>query len=183
MTKFATNCARYVPALIVMLIAAVVLPARSAPALKPRLDDWRMLLSAEYGFMLAYPGSVFAPDPERSGNGGHVLVSRDGRAKLLVATFENEDHISLKAYRQQLIEDNYPDAALEFTPMGKRWFVLSGTQGETHFYYRVTFTCAGGLINSWAIMHPVAERSFYDRVVEAVHRSYTPGAGSSGRCG
>jgi hypothetical protein len=38
------------------------------------------------------------------------------------------------------------------------------------------------LINSWAMLYPVAERKRYDRVVEAVARTYVPGAGRGGRC-
>jgi hypothetical protein len=35
------------------------------------------------------------------------------------------------------------------------WFVLSGTRDGTIFYERVTFTCGGKLINSWAMLYPV----------------------------
>jgi hypothetical protein len=111
-----------------------------------------------------------------------VFVSRDGRARLLVATFENEEGTSLEEYRQQLITENYSDAELDFTPVKSRWFVLSGTQHDQHFYYRVTFTCGGKLINSWALLYPVAERKLYDDVVEAIARTYTPGAGRTGQC-
>lgn len=151
-------------------------------AAKVRLADWRTVQSDQYGFMIAYPGNVFETDQERSRDGGHVLVSRDGRATLLVATFENEDNASLEDYRQQLMIENYPDAELDFTPVRKTWFVLSGTQGDQHFYYRVSFTCGGRLINSWALIYPLAERRFYDNVVEAVAPTYTPGAGRTGEC-
>ena len=111
-----------------------------------------------------------------------MLVSRDGGARLLVATIENEGGTSLEEYRTQLLEENYPGANLDYTPVSNKWFVLSGTQGDTHFYYRVSFTCNGRLINSWALIYPVSEKRFYDRVVEAVARTYTPGAGRTGAC-
>jgi len=50
------------------------------------------------------------------------------------------------------------------------------------FYQRVSFTCGGRLINSWAMLYPAAERKMYDRVVEAVARSFMPGAGKTGTC-
>jgi hypothetical protein len=59
--------------------------------------------------------------------------------------------------------------------MRGRWFVISGTIGDREFYERVSFTCGGRLINSWAMIYPYAERDFYNRVVEAVARSYSPG--------
>jgi hypothetical protein len=43
------------------------------------------------------------------------------------------------------------------------------------FYERVTFTCGGRLINSWAILYPAGERRVYDRILEKVARSYRPG--------
>ena len=48
------------------------------------------------------------------------------------------------------------------------------------FYERVTFTCGGRLINSWAMLYPAAERRLYDRIVEQVARSYRAGEGSCG---
>jgi hypothetical protein len=51
-----------------------------------------------------------------------------------------------------------------------------------HFYERVSFTCGGRLINSWALLYPVSERGIYDRIVEAIARTYSPGAGRSGQC-
>ena len=47
---------------------------------------------------------------------------------------------------------------------------------------RVSFTCGGQLINSWAMIYPKSERRFYNRVVEAVARTYSPGAGRTGQC-
>jgi hypothetical protein len=43
------------------------------------------------------------------------------------------------------------------------------------FYERVTFTCAGRIINSWAMVYPVAERRRYDPIVEQVARSCKAG--------
>jgi hypothetical protein len=60
------------------------------------------------------------------------------------------------------------------------WFVLSGARDGTIFYERVTFTCGGRVINSWALLYPQAERRRYDRVVEQVARSYGAGAGNCG---
>ncbi|MGQ0673500.1 MAG: hypothetical protein ACT4N2_11585 [Hyphomicrobium sp.] len=161
---------------------AAVVCLTAGVAFGARLTDWTTVASEEFGFMIAYPANVFTPDDARSRDGGHVLVSRDGRARLLVATFENDGNASLDDYRRQLLDENYPDADLDFTPVSRKWFILSGTQGETHFYYRVNFTCGGRLINSWALIYPVSERRFYDRVVEAVARTYTPGAGRTGHC-
>ena len=78
--------------------------------------------------------------------------------------------------------ENYGGADLDYAPVKKRSFIVSGTRGTMHFYERVSFTCGGRLINSWALLYPVAERHIYDRIVEAIARTYSPGAGRNGRC-
>ena len=74
-----------------------------------------------------------------------------------------------------LLTESYAGAAIDYAPVRDTWFVLSGIRNGTMFYERVTFTCGGRRINSWAMLYPVAERRFYDRSVEQVHRSYRAG--------
>lgn len=149
---------------------------------RARLSQWETIQSSRHGFQIAYPGSVFAPQSGAASDDGHVFVSRDGAARLLVGAFENETSATLREYRTQLLDENYKGADLDYAPMRKRSFIISGTQGEMHFYERVSFTCGGRLINSWALLYPVAERHIYDRIVEAIARTYSPGAGRTGQC-
>ncbi len=167
-----------------LAIAAILAAglAEETAAGRVRFSEWTKIESERYGFLMAYPGSVFTPRQRAGGNEGHVLVSRDGSARLLVAAFENETETTLEEYRQQLLDENYKGADLDYAPIKRRGFIISGTQGSMHFYERVSFTCGGRLINSWALLYPVAERGFYDRVVEAIAKTYTPGAGRTGEC-
>lgn len=158
----------------------------AASGLALAAGDWRKswvtLENERHGFLIAYPGKVFRPQAEPTTDEGRVLYSADGRAQLLVGAFVNDEGISLKDYRRYLIEDQYAGADIQYAPVRRRWFVLSGTIGEMEFYERVSFTCGGRLINSWAMIYPHAENRFYDRVVEAVARTYSPGAGRDGDC-
>lgn len=154
----------------------------SAEAGAGRFGQWITLNNPRYGYQIAYPAGVFAPAESRDSQSGQVLVSRDGAAKLMVGTFDNEDAITLEEYRAQILSANYAGAELDYAPRRDRWFIVSGTRGDMHFYERVSFTCGGRLINSWALVYPVAERRFYDRVVEAVAPTYSPGAGVDGEC-
>jgi hypothetical protein len=156
--------------------------AGGASFAQQKLSGWETLTSERYGFLLAYPGSVFAVQDDAEQEAGHVLVSRDGKAKLLVGTFENDEQTSLEEYRAHLLTENYVGANVDYAPVKKKWFVISGTREGMHFYERVSFTCGGRLINSWALLYPAGERRFYDRVVEAIARTYTPGAGRTGDC-
>lgn len=145
------------------------------------IGEWKAIQHRR-GFMIAYPGSVFPKRAEGTSEDGEVLVSRDGNSKLLVGTFENTAEFSMKAYRDYLMENSYAGAKLDYERWHQRWFVISGTRNGTMFYERVSFTCGGKLVNSWAMLYPVAERRLYDRVVEAIARTYSPGAGPNGSC-
>ena len=168
--------------MVVSVACAAIGLATAATAAGQKLRQWEKIESERYGFMIAYPGSVFAPSPSAVTDNGHVLVSRDGGARLLVAAFDNEEAATLAEYRNQILTENYGGADLDYAPVKKRSFIVSGTRGTMHFYERVSFTCGGRLINSWALLYPVAERHIYDRIVEAIARTYSPGAGRNGRC-
>jgi hypothetical protein len=160
---------------------AVVLTGWAAAAADWR-RDWATVRNERHGFLIAYPIEVFAQAGEPKTDEGRVLYSRDGKAQLLVGAFANDEATTLEDYRNYLMQENYAGASIEYAPMRGRWFVLSGTIGDREFYERVSFTCGGKLINSWAMIYPKAERRFYNRVVEAVARTYSPGAGRSGNC-
>jgi hypothetical protein len=163
-----------------LLMTVQILPAAARTR---TFSDWATIYNQRFGFQIAYPADILFPTKTPSGNDGRVLQSADGKAKMLVATFENTENLSLQAYRDFLLSDIYANTKLNYQPVKPRWFVLSGVRGEQTFYERVTFSCGGRLINSWALLYPTAQRHLYDRVVEAVARTYSAGAGSDGQCG
>jgi hypothetical protein len=77
------------------------------------------------------------------------------------------------------VAGRYAGATFDYAPQRDSWFVLSGTLGEEMFYERVTISCDRRSIHGWLLTYPVAERSFYDPIVEEIHRSYEYGD----RCG
>lgn len=164
-------------------VALFGLTLSTAFAARAQPPDWTEIVHPQRGFAIAYPSEVFVPKTGAASEDGQVLVSRDGAAKLLVGTFDNTGAFSLDGYRRFLLEQNYSGADLDYERRKERWFVISGTRGDTMFYERVTFVCGGRLINSWAMLYPVSERRFYDPIVERVARSYSPGAGQTGNCG
>jgi hypothetical protein len=133
-----------------------------------------------HGFSLSYPAEAFAPQSASPAGEGRVFVSRDGNARLLAGALANAEGTSLRDYRALVLQQSYPGAAIDYAPVGGTWFVLSGTRDGMMFYERVTFTCGGRLINSWAMLYPATERRLYDRIVEQVARSYRPGESSCG---
>mgnify|MGYP003461218206 CR=1 FL=1 len=164
------------------IVGAIVVLLSGPAVAAPKFDEWATLKNARHGFAIAYPTAVFEQKTAPTSEDGRVLVSKDGKAKLLVGAFDNAEQNSLEDYRQFLLNEQYSGAEVDYAPVRQRWFVLSGTRNGEIFYQRVSFTCGGKLINSWAMLYPEAERKTYDRVVEAVARTYSPGAGRTGAC-
>jgi hypothetical protein len=133
-----------------------------------------------HGFSMSYPAGTFAPQPTAADSEGRVFTSRDGNARLLAGALPNTDAVNLRDYRSLVLQQSYPGANIDYAPLGSTWFVVSGTREGVMFYERVTFTCGGRLINSWAMVYPAAERRVYDRIVEQVSRSYRAGEGGCG---
>jgi hypothetical protein len=167
---------------IIVLNAAASAGPRPDAKINAKLNDWATLKNERHGFAIAYPVDLFEQKSAPTTDEGRILTSKDGKAKLLVGAFENADSNSLTDYRQFLLDNQYPGAAIDYDVIKQRWFVLSGTRNGEIFYQRVSFTCGGKLINSWAMLYPEAERKTYDAVLTAVARTYSPGAGRSGVC-
>lgn len=174
-----SSCSR---AFAYFALAHSVVAGFAAPCAAQRFTDWATVKSERHGFAIAYPSNVFEQKNPPKSDEGRVLISKDGKAKLLVGAFSNDDNQSLSEYRAYLLSDEFAGAAIDYAPMRRKWFVLSGVRNGEIFYQRVSFTCGGRLINSWAMLYPESDRKTYDRVVEAVARTYMPGAGRTGAC-
>lgn len=172
---------------MIRLFAAMALIAATsftlgAPSTHAQSGNWPLYEHPKLGFSLRYPAKIFVPQPDERMVDGRLFVSRDGRARLAVGAFANSDGLSPKAYRAYVLGKTYAGAELDYAPVRRSWFVLSGTRGEMTFYQRVAFVCGGRTINSWAMIYPTDDKDLYDRIVERVHRTYTPSAGLSGAC-
>jgi hypothetical protein len=130
-----------------------------------------------HGFSLSYPAAQFIALPAPNED-GRQLLSKDGKARLLVGTLANFDNKSLGAYRTFLMAESFAGAKFDYAPVRDTWFVLSGTRGDMAFYQRVNFACGGRAINSWMITFPAAETATYQPIIEQVHRDYRLGTGN-----
>ncbi len=154
----------------------------SVAAVAATAQDIATYRNDRHGFSLSYPAGTFTPQPQSppAGDDGRVFLSRDGNACLLAGALANADGMNLRDYRALVLQQSYPGAAIDYAPMRDNWFVLSGIRDGVMFYERVTFTCGGRRINSWAMLYPAAERRLYDRIVEQVARSYRAGEDNCG---
>lgn len=143
---------------------------------------WTLYRNERFGFLLTYPQALMKPETAAAREAGIAISSQDGRVRLLAGAGPNTGSDTLEDYRQFLLGDAYQGAKIDYAPVRSTWFVLSGIRGNQMFYERVTFACGGRLIYGWQLVYPLAERALYDRVVEAIHRSYRVGRGDGGTC-
>ncbi len=167
-------------AILVSLITSLAVALPSAAA--PRSAEWQDYTHPRLQFSISYPSDVFVPDPRANLDNGLALLSADGTARLLIGAFDNEHETSLEEYRTLVLDRSYKDAKLDYTPVRKSWFVLSGERDGWMFYERVSFSCEGRRITSWAMVYPVAERRYYDRLVERIAPTFRPSEGAAAGC-
>jgi hypothetical protein len=152
-------------------------PERSASGPRTGVSrDWTTYRDDQFGFSLSYPAEVFTAKLARPDGLDRIFRSRDGRAQLVVMVRSRSGE-SISSYRHSIINKRYAAATFDYTPVRESWFVLSGTKGQEMFYERVSFACGGRAILGWQLTYRVAEREFYDRIVEQVHRKYRYRAG------
>lgn len=164
-----------------VVIAALFALATSAFS-RPRDDlGWSTFHNDRFGLSFEYPANVFVDQRTSEAGDGDLFVTSDQSAKLLVGAFENVEAHTPASYQRFIARQSYPGLLVDYAPRGRTWSVLSGTQGATMVYEKVMFTCGGTIINSFALVYPIAERDFYDPIVEGIEDSFRPGAESCDR--
>jgi hypothetical protein len=158
------------------LSCAVVLAAGllSSAAARDRLD-WSPYFNERFGFSFRYPAGVFAPERMSERGDGEVFVAAGGEARLLVGAFENIDSHTVASYMSFVRRESYASFPVSYAPRGQTWFVLSGESSENVFYEKVIFSCGGRIINSFALMYPVASKRLFDPIVEGIENTFRPG--------
>ena len=161
---------RFLPLLMVLLGA---LPA----AALPRADDlgWTEFRNERFGLALRYPAEVFVTQRSSDAGDGDLFETPDGKGRLLVGAIENTDRFTPRSYQAFIARQSYPGLRVDYAPVGQSWAVLSGTVGQTMVYEKIMFSCGGSVINSFAMTYPIAERRFYDPLIEAIEDTFRPG--------
>jgi hypothetical protein len=107
----------------------------------------------------------------------HYFVSRDAEAELMVGAWNNAGQTPTE-FKRWLLANTGGYDQMTYVPRGRSWFVISGYRGDDIYYEKVMFSCAGSVVNIFAITYPQGLRHEYDRVVERMENSFRP----SNRC-
>ena len=159
-----------------LLLLSVLISALPAAAF-PQADDlgWTKFRNERFGLTLQYPAEVFVSQRRSDLGDGDLFETPDGRARLLVGAIENADRFTPRSYQTFIARQSYPGLRIDYAPVGRSWAVLSGTVGQTMVYEKIMFSCGGNVINSFAMTYPIAERRFYDPLIEAIEDTFRPG--------
>jgi hypothetical protein len=166
-----------------VLFALVLLAVGAGTVFSMEVRDWRGVdlgwgnyRNERFGITAEYPTRVFRLERASSAGDGELFVSKDGHARLLIGALENSEHFSPASYQRFISSQSYPGLKVDYSPIRGTWTVLSGTMGETMVYEKAMFSCGGQVISSFAMAYPVEQRSLYDRIVERIEHTFSPGA-------
>ena len=164
MTKILSIVASYVAAIL----------AQPTLALAQNSMGWQHYEETNASVELLYPAAVFKPDPSKTSPAGRVFVTTHGSARLLIGALQNTDKHTPRSYQKFISEESFKGANFDYAPVGNSWAVLSGTRDGTMFYQKAFFNCGGRIISTFALTYPIAERAFFDPIVERIEDSFRP---------
>ncbi len=137
--------------------------------------DWTVYHNARFGLQMRYPADVFSRRRTSEARDGDLFSTSDGSAKLLIGAFENTEGLFAgvvpAVHRARILSR----PARRLCACRADVDGAFGTRGNTMVYEKVMFSCGGQVINSFAIVYPIAERRLYDPIVEAIEDSFRPG--------
>jgi hypothetical protein len=158
------------------LIVLIYLGAMSSVTAATR--PWAYERDPGLGFQFIYPRDLFDRTEGDGKPSFHYFASRDADAKLMVGAWNNEAGQTPGEFKHWLLGNTGGYDNMTYVPRGRSWFVISGYRGDDIYYEKVMFSCAGTVVNVFAITYPKSLRSEYDPVVEQMEDSFRP----SNRC-
>jgi hypothetical protein len=144
------------------------------PAGVAEAQSWTEYRNQRYGFSLSYPADLLVVERTAEAGDGQVFVATDADARLLVGALSNDSGYTPATYQDYIARQSYGQYQIGYRRLGKTWFVLSGEGNGKIFYEKVMFTCAGRLINSFAMVYPSDQRHLFDPVVERIENTFQP---------
>jgi hypothetical protein len=157
--------------IVLIYLAAICSASAGTPPMGVERD-------ASLGFQFTYPRDLFQRIEGDGKPSFHYFVSRDAEAKFLVGAWNNQAGQTPNAFKRWLLANIGGYDEMTYVPRGRTWFVISGYRGDDIYYEKVMFSCAGGVVNVFAISYPKDLRRLYDSVVEQMEDGFRP----SSRC-
>ena len=142
-------------------------------AVKSEAQNNLSYVNERYGFHLNYP--VFLVSAPKPGNGDGIRMY-DKKGFVLVASGINNS--SGETFQSELNTQWENIGKISYGVRGENWFAISGAKGDKIIY--VKSYVGPGAINHLYIEYPIELKDKYDKVVEAIAKSFMPGDLSKG---
>ena len=154
--------------LAILMSVVAISQCQAAPV------PWASERDAELGFRFSYPRDLFHRTEGDRKPSFHYFTSDDAESKFVVGAWHNEAAQTPNEFKRWLLANTGGYDEMTYVPRGRSWFVISGYRGDDIYYEKVMFSCAGGVVNVFAISYPKAKRHVYDPVVEQMEDSFRP---------
>jgi hypothetical protein len=153
---------RHLSKLDVIIILIIILTAKS------EAQNNLIYENARYGFRVSYPAFLIsAPNPAN----GDGIRMYDKKGFVLVASgINNESEITFQSELQTQWESI---GTISYGVRGSNWFAISGIKENKIIYFKSYI--GTGAINHLYIEYPKEQRDKYDKIVEAIAKSFSPG--------
>jgi hypothetical protein len=155
---------------------AIFLECGWPPIQLARAQDWTSYRSPRFGYTLVFPAGIVEPRSESRDGRSMEFASDDGLVRLKVLADPNHGHVLLGDYREAILRE-LPEYNLQYGPMGRSWFVLSGVRGDSIYYQKVHFACGGRVINAFSLTYPARLKRRFDPIVTTIEKSFHPTPG------
>src|SRR5215831_11710642 len=164
---------RHVGSLTAIALLAFAAVATAAP-------QYRTYVNARFGTTAEVPADWKADPPPENGDGLRFR-SPDQRASIIVSGSFNIYETVEEAMKSR--EEPQEGATITYRHREPHALVISGTRGDTIFYYRHILSCGDQIWNNVYLEYPATEKAAYDALVTRVARSLRPGrSGQLPRC-
>ena len=138
-------------------------------------DNWLIYQNDRYGTTIDYPDR-FKAQPPPDNNDGRAFKSADG-ANFSVSASYNAFDFDVAGYRDFIVKNLDPAAAVTYEAHGDNWFVISGTKGADIFYERHLLSHAAQMTENFVMSYPASLKTTYDPIVTRMAKSFRPGTG------
>lgn len=148
--------------LSIIILLIVILAVKSAAQNNPKY------VNARYGFQMNYPAFLIsAPNPQN----GDGIRMYDKKGFVLVASGIN--NVSGITFQSELNNQWESIGKITYGVKGSNWFAISGIKDDKIIYIKSYI--GTGSINHLYFEYPKDQKDKYDKIVEAVSKSFRPG--------
>ena len=163
-----------------LLALSVAGPAQArepAPEVQARLDKvcsrakvYGCYANHKYGYVLAWPKGLLAPQGESDAGDGQIFAAPDGRAELRCwAGFNDVLETTIPAALAETLAE--PGRQVAYQHRGKDFFVVSGLEDGKIFYRKTVL--AHGVLASFELAYDPALKARFDPVVRDLAASFS----------